>query len=244
MTADQIDVWREMVCDMSFEEFKRGIVVCLRDYKYAGFPPVGIIRQAAGLSAGAIDGDSAAVLAWGTVLQAMRAHGGYVSINWPDPAIPAAIKICAGSWARLCETEIGELHTWTKKSFCEAYKSAKTARLTETVSPGILATDAGRLGGSQPEPKRLGETLGAAYGFGDGSAQPRLTGPAAEVALSMSIADESRPPIVRDVMTGQDETAEQFESRKRKMAKRLGEKFGVQCGQQADPTLDGDEVLF
>lgn len=218
--------WFLLVGDLSADQFKRAIIDVVKSHKFSGLPPVGLIRQAAGVSSGAADADSAAVIAWGNVLQAMRTHGGYISIDWQDPAIPAAIKICAGSWARLCETEIDQLHTWTKKAFCEAYKASRTARLTATESPGLLAVDAGRLGGEPPQAIRIGHEPPAVYGFGLEAAKS-LPGPAATVATAMSLPRDEPRRIAHNVTTGRGETPEEFAERKALMSRKLTERFAT-----------------
>ena len=225
MPKDQVDVWRSLLSDLTFDEFKRGIAACLRNYKFAGFPPVGLIRESAGAAVGLLDGDAGAVLAWDRVRASISKIGAYQSVDWRDAAIPHAIESAAGSWAELCDTSPEELSNFTRKRFLDAYKAHRAAGTkSDGISRGLIASDAGKLGFEQPEPARLGEPTRATIGFG-GHQLPALPGPVEPLTrlIGRKIPDEEQEP--RDVIVGADETPEQFESRKAEMMKRLAMKY-------------------
>lgn len=199
MPSDQVDVWREMLIDLDFESFKRGVVAVLRDYRFAGFPPIGIIRQAAGAASGIVDADSAGLLAWDRVLRSIKSDGAYKSIQWDDPAIPSAIETAAGTWADLCLKTTEELHTWTKKTFVEAYRAHRAARTAgDGVSPGLIHADAGRIGFPKPEPVRPGDEPKRLYGF-DGDTEPKRLPEPAQETLALPSPEDAEPDEPADV---------------------------------------------
>lgn len=212
MPREQVDVWRELLIDLEFDAAKRGVIAVLRDYKYAGFPPIGLIRQAAGAASGIIDADTSAQLAWDKVLKSIRLIGAYKSVEWDDPAIPAAIEYAAGSWPQLCDTQTDELHTWTKKLFIEGYRAHRTANtLGATDSKGIIAADSGRIGGDVPEPVRLGDDQKRVYGFGHAEHPKALPEPLKPV-LALPAPEDAEP-------------AEDVEVRRERMKRELAERY-------------------
>lgn len=195
MTEPQIDVWRECLVSLEFNALKRGITAALRDWTFGGFPPIGFVAERCGMAKAAISEDHQGVLAWDTVLHAMRTHGGYVSVNWDDPAIPAAIEAVGDSWAMLCEIETAELLRFVKPKFIEAWKAFRAAGINRgTVSPGILARDAGRIGGNDPAPVRIGGAVPAVIGFGHGPLA--LPGPETprRLTVASALADKLTVP--------------------------------------------------
>ena len=68
------------------------------------------------------DPKALAVPAWESVLSAMLEHGSYVSVDFEDKAINAAVR-SMGGWPRLCLREGDDLHTWARKEFLAAYES-------------------------------------------------------------------------------------------------------------------------
>ena len=193
MPREQVDVWRDLLGDMTFDELKRGIVACLRHYKFAGFPSAGLIREAAGLTGGVMDADAMAVTAWDKVRRAIRTEGAYKSVEWDDPAIPLAINAVAGSWVKLCDQTSEELTVYTGKKFQEAYKANRTARaIGKTTSPGLIAVEAGRLGYEAPEPLRIGCEPEGVYGFNRETVKA-LPGPVAELAARLAAERVDKP---------------------------------------------------
>lgn len=192
MTQATAEVWYQVLGDLTAEQLQQAIVTALRSYKFAGFPPVGQIREWAGAGAGSTE--DAAAIAWSKVLRAMRLIGGYQSVEWDDPAIPFAIDSVAGGWNSLCEMQSSELHSFGRAKFIAAYKSATvTALAGPTITTGILAADAARLGGEAPEPLRLGDSLPDVAGFLQRAENepPRL--PAQQVVFRCIESEDSRP---------------------------------------------------
>lgn len=223
-----VEAWYMLLGDMEARQFERSVVEVVRGHRFSGLPPVGLIRQAAGMSGGVADADSTAILAWGKVVDAMRQLGGYRSIQWDDPAIPPAIGAAAGTWPRLCETEIDELHNFARARFVAAYKAHRTARPSgDATSPGLIAADSGRIGFDRPEPVRIGAEAQSVYGFLAGREPKALPSPAKSLcdAMPKLIDDEQRPPKPIDVRAGQDETPAEFERRRAELIRRAAMKF-------------------
>ena len=195
--VEMMRVWFSVLGDVSESQLQAGIIKTLQSYKFSGFPPIALIREHCGCESIAVNLDDKANAAWSTLLQAMRRIGGYQSVQWDDPAIPAAIEAVAQSWASLCEMPSAELHAYVRPRWMQSYKSALAMGVKgSTVSPGILASDAGRLGGSVPEPVRIGEKPMPVVGFS--GQESRANEPARLLELK-SIDDESRySPLVDD----------------------------------------------
>lgn len=211
-----VEAWFMLLGDLNKRDFDRAIVEVCRNHKFSGLPPVGLIRQAAGVSGGVVDADSAALLAWDKVRTAMRVEGAYKSIQWDDPAIAPAIDTVAGSWPELCGTLTDQLD-WKRKAFIDAYKAHRTARTqTSGVSVGILAQDAGRIGFEEPEPVRIGQEPSGTYGFGGDLLA--LPGPVGDVPRLVDELAKRMPEIVPDEPERLPElTAEEFEERRKAM---------------------------
>lgn len=204
MEALQAVVWREALEHLDYAALKHGVSASLRDWTFGGFPPIGFVAERCGMPKATVSDDQRGVLAWDTVLHAMRSHGGYVSVNWDDPAIPAAIEAVAGSWAAMCEMESAELMRFVKPKFIEAWKAFRASGINRgTVSEGILARDAGRIGGEAPEPVRIGRDAPPVIGFGKGPVQalPAPDSPR-RLTVAASLADRLTVPP--------DEAAEKF----------------------------------
>lgn len=194
MPESQLNVWFTVLEDLTADQLQRAIVHALREHKFAGFPPVGLLRQIAGESGGVLDADAQAMLAWDKVIGAMRKFGGYHSVQWDDPAIPAAIETISESWPALCETPTEDLHNFTRARFFAAWKAHRANHTQcDAITTGILARDASLGGYDQPAPVAIGrDEVPAITGFGDQSGY-RLEGP-----IRRSI--EHEPSSVGDVV--------------------------------------------
>lgn len=163
MPKEQADAYRVALGDLTRSELECGVLGAIRNYKFAGFPPVAVIREHAGA---VINDDEAALRAWSEVLKAMRTIGGYQSVRWSHAAIAAAIADVADSWAGLCETPSAELHSYVRPRFIASYKAAaKVQGDGEAVSRGILACDAGKFGAAEPDPVGLHQVSKPVTGF-------------------------------------------------------------------------------
>lgn len=199
------EVWFLILGELSKSDLERAIVAVVRGYKFSGLPPVSLFLQAAGTTVGIVDNDAQAVLAWDTAFRAISQYGGYVSVKWDDPAIPAAIETVAQSWPTFCEMLTEDLLRYIKPKFIEAWKAHRAAGTKrDSVSLGILARDAGRIGGESPEPVLVGKPHPSVIGFGNG---PLLALPGPDIprlsvvgglAESMAIPSEETesPPCV------------------------------------------------
>lgn len=157
MEPKMVDAWRVALSDLSVEQLQAAIVKCLREYKFAGFPPVGQIREWAGAGEGGLRIEDRAALAWDRVLEAIRNVGAYRSVNFDDPAINATIRTLGG-WQTLCDAKADELRQFIRPRFLESYRANAAFGVSEAAAEplaGILASDAGRFGHIAPEPERI-----------------------------------------------------------------------------------------
>lgn len=123
MPKDQAKVWFEVLSDLAVLQLRTAVVRALREHKFAGFPPVGMLREWAGCGATvAIPAQDRAIVAWDAVLQAMRDHGGYQSVQFDDPAVTAAVR-SVGGWQYMCELETETLCQFVRPRFLEAYRA-------------------------------------------------------------------------------------------------------------------------
>lgn len=167
MPAETAIVWRDCLGDLEFSQLKAGVTASLRDWTFGGFPSIGFVAERCGVPKATVSADQQAVLAWDTVLRAIRSLGGYVSVKWDDPVVPAAIEAVAQSWVALCDTPSDELSRFVRPRFLEAWKAfMATGVQGEAVSLGIVARDAGRIGGELPTPVHVGEHQPPLVGFG------------------------------------------------------------------------------
>ena len=161
MAETQIDVWFELLGDLTFEQLKAGIVRGLRNYKFAGFPPVGQIREWAGAGGDELRIEDRAALAWGRLLNAIGSVGAYESVDFDDPAINAAVR-SLGGWQALCDTSSHELRAFVRPRFVESYRAHVAAGVqSHDAEPlaGIIAGNHGRDGYEAPEPRRIETNL-------------------------------------------------------------------------------------
>ena len=154
--------WFEILGDLTFDQFKVGIVKTLNSNTFAGLPPIGLIRQNATGNVGQIDTEDRALLAWGEVLATIREHGGYRTVKFDDPLIMATIRSICGSWADLCGQDAEQLG-WTKKEFVKTYGAHTNLGTISSTAvaplPGILAQDASLRGFEAPQPIRIETNL-------------------------------------------------------------------------------------
>jgi len=167
MPAETAIVWRDCLGDLEFSQLKAGVTASLRDWTFGGFPSIGFVAERRGVPKATVSADQQAVLAWDTVLKAVRSLGGYVSVKWDDPVIPAAIEAVAQSWVGLCDTPSDELSRFVRPRFLEAWKAFRATGVQGgPVSLGIVARDAGRIGGELPTPVPAGKHQPPLVGFG------------------------------------------------------------------------------
>lgn len=121
MSREQSSAWFTMLSDLTFEQLKAGIVTTIRDYKFAGFPPIGVIRDNCGVKSGHIQAKDKPTLAWEAVRRAINRVGAYDSPKFDDAVINAALR-SLGGWVAVCDWTVEEL-PWRQKEFMAAYAS-------------------------------------------------------------------------------------------------------------------------
>ena len=214
MPDEMVQAWFVMLNDLTVEQINQGIITAIRTHEFAGFPPIGLIRKhAVGKDLAALPDTDRAVVAWGTVVEAIRQHGGYQTVHFDDPVIHATIRATSPSWAALCGTESEQLHIWGKKSFVEAYRAISASQSVSAGAgdalPGILATDAARDGYAAETSKVLIQTgLPASKVAVRGEKQTTVMIPVINAAarairsvppVKPEIADEPQPLRIEDV---------------------------------------------
>lgn len=227
--AEQIAAWYELLGDLSVDELRRGIIETLRTHQFGGIPAVGVIRKNAlgGVQTANLESNDRSLLAWNCVLDAIRTHGGYQTVKFDDPVIPAALRSIAQSWTALCETESEQLHTWKKKDFCQAYQSILASRqVTESAAaalPGILAEDARMHGYTDPQAVRIETNLPApSVKVLESKPIPVVH----RIVEKIATASFSIPKPVADEMP-EHESNEDFKLRKAAEIRKLTEHFAV-----------------
>ena len=157
----QMKTWFEILGDLTFDQFKVGIVKTLNSNTFAGLPPIGLIRQNATGNVGQIDAEDRALLAWGKVFAAIGKHGGYRTVTFDDPLIVATIREIGG-WVALCDQDTEQLG-WTKKEFVKTYRAHMNLGTISSTAvaalPGIVAQDASLRGFEAPQPIRIETNL-------------------------------------------------------------------------------------
>ena len=160
-TTEQLRYWHEMLDDIDADTVRRAIVTTLRDYQYAGFPPVGIVRKNCGATSGSLTHQDRATIAWAAVKAAVATHGGYATVAFDDPITTAAIR-SLGGWPRICDTEAGEaFDVWLKKDFERTFAALMNAGVAaEQTKPlaGLCDISNGATGHEERVPVRLVET--------------------------------------------------------------------------------------
>lgn len=147
------EVWFEKLRDLDVRDLKRAIHHFLDSSESGFYPAVAQLRRLAGADLKALpESKDRAIVAWESVLRAIRLHGGYQTIEFDDPAITAAIRSCGG-WVFLCDLETEELNKFRKPEFVKAYNAYRSTGVRAEVAGalrGILAKDASRDGYDQP----------------------------------------------------------------------------------------------
>lgn len=100
--------------DLSIEQFERAAREAQRSETFMPTPVK--LREFAGHG----KGEDLAVMAWESVLKAIRSCGQYGSPDFEDVAVAATIR-GLGGWQRLCDTPREELHSFVRAAFVKAY---------------------------------------------------------------------------------------------------------------------------
>lgn len=203
MEPATVVVWRECLEQLDCHVLRRAIAAALRDWTFGGFPPIGFVADRCGMPKSTIGDDHQAVVAWHTVYRAISKYGGYVSIDWGDAAIKAAIETVADSWVGLSGMETADLVRFIKPKFIEAWKAHKAAGTSgDTVTCGIHARDAARLGFTDPEVIRIGDETPKVIGFGIGDRKALPERPPEQriaavqrLAIAMNVPDDEETTV-------------------------------------------------
>lgn len=180
LPTEQVEAWHLLLGDLTRHELQAGIVAALNAHTYGGFPPVGLIRQHARpeLRALACDVDTAAVSAWTGVVNAMRTHGGYATVDF-SPVVNAVVR-ALGGWVRLTEQPSEDLLRYVRPQFLQTFRALTAAGVRENESaplPGIEDLDRARKGLPVAPPKPI---------------DLRLPGPAPRVLPALAGPQRSR----------------------------------------------------
>jgi hypothetical protein len=122
--------------DYSIEDIKTGFAKHSLDAKHGSFfpKPADIVRH---LQTSEISVDDKAMLAWGQIMQELRAHGAYGSLKLDDKQAIAALK-AVHTWKDFCAMPESNL-TWAKKEFLANYRTYENtpAELLPSSLPGL-----------------------------------------------------------------------------------------------------------
>jgi hypothetical protein len=204
MTADQMRAWKVMFEDLTAEQFKDGIVKTIRSYTFAGFPPIGVIRDNCGAKSGIIATKDRPTLAWGDVRRAISRVGGYDSPKFDDPIIHATIRQLGG-WVALCDSTADEL-VWREKDFLRTYAALSPLNLPDEQIERLTGIAERENGPALPvKLVEVGCLTAGSHGERRIVEEPKIariseSGPAADLAkrLTFDDRDETEPttPII------------------------------------------------
>lgn len=117
-----LQLWTLSLADMPISQIRANLVRFVRSCE--GFPTIAAFRRMAGVASRPTDEDRA-IAGWEQALDAIRVHGAYMSVDFEDGLINAAIHRIGG-WEYLCELLTDDI-PFRRKEFIEAYLSiAKT----------------------------------------------------------------------------------------------------------------------
>lgn len=209
MTQEQIKAWHLMLDDLDVDTVRRGVVATMRDYQYAGFPPVGVVRKNCGAMSGNITATDRVTIAWTAVKAAVATQGGYATVTFDDPITNATIR-ALGGWVRICDTESGEqFDVWLRKEFERTYTALLTAGVQhDQAAPlaGLCDIANGATGHDERQTPRAIETglpapakhlvRGGSLGkiLTIHSEVKRLAGPIGGLVRSLDLPDEDERP--------------------------------------------------
>lgn len=111
-------VWHETLSDLTEQQILCGMRRFIQE-KSGEFVNVQAIRE---LSGAVLNNDAAAILAWDSVIDAIRIWGSYQVPQFADHVTSHVVKHLGG-WVELCGTEPTHLRQWTRQAFVKAYKS-------------------------------------------------------------------------------------------------------------------------
>lgn len=124
ISRETMEAWFLVLGDMSADEFNRGIVESLKSHKFAGLPPLGVVREHAVVSRRNLACSDRALIAWSVIKSCVAKHGAYATVDFDDPVVNVVIRRLGG-WPRICDTPAGEaFDVWLKRDFCSLYEAS------------------------------------------------------------------------------------------------------------------------
>ena len=128
-TAALIEAYWVALNDLDVDDVLAGIARSMRECEF--MPPPAQIRN----RAGGISVERRGLLAWNSVVEAIREHGAWVGVTFDDPVTGLVVRDLGG-WSAICGTNSDELHKWTRQGFLKMY--AIHAARGDTPDVGLL----------------------------------------------------------------------------------------------------------
>lgn len=130
MQKSQAEAWFLLLQDLTGDELRAGIAGALQAHMYAGFPPIGLIRQhARPETPKLLDSESAAISAWTAVLGAITKIGVYSGVDF-GPLVNATIR-SLGGWQRLGDTSLEDLARFVRPQFLQSFRAFMSTGVRE-----------------------------------------------------------------------------------------------------------------
>lgn len=164
-------VWWSALQNYSIEQIQSAFTAHAVDPKEGRFmpKPADIVRVLQGTH------EERALVAWGSVMQAMERHGSWSSVAFDDPVIHAVITDLGG-WTTLCQTKYEEL-PFVQKRFCDAFR-AYAVKGVQSYPPLLLGNadrENLRMGYPTTSPVLIGDASKAKLVIENGSAVKRTS---------------------------------------------------------------------
>jgi len=132
VTEPVIDIYYNVLGDMTDEQFTHAVNHIMNTHKFNTLPkPADFLNAVNG------NGDSACIMAWDKVVNAMARVGAYHTVMFDDVLIHGFIQGHEGGWAGLCKTEHEQL-VWVRKDFERYYKAMQGMTITVEPLKGIV----------------------------------------------------------------------------------------------------------
>lgn len=167
-TAAQKLYWMALN-DLPWQAVEKGMMRCLRETKIKAMPTPAEIRE----KSGAITIESAGVVAWSTLKQAILTIGYYKSVDFEDRVINAVIR-SMGGWMAICDVPKPEFDKFYYHRFLKAYKAFADSGVSAEMGHHLagFAEDTNRL--SHPDRIKPPLLIGSKSSIGIETEQPRL----------------------------------------------------------------------
>lgn len=139
---------------LSEQAFERAIARAARECKF--MPAASELLEFSGFA----KTSDRALVAWSEVREAIHAHGVYVSVDFEDASINAAIR-GMGGWERVCMMPTAEAEVWGRKEFERQYLAFSAHLPGEYARPLMGIADVHNIGKglSAPKPVKVMSSL-------------------------------------------------------------------------------------